>query len=101
MGFLGMNLNRAIDGRPTIWKILEQYFSYPARSSAFFRPLRRKASGSSSDTRETGYQVRYMARMAALDPDPGWQANTHARICTMWWRIFLPSCTGFSWASGK
>ena len=76
MGYLGM-VDRAIDGRPAIWHALDQYFSYSTNAS-LFQTATPRSVGYSFDTRETGYAVRYMARMAALDPDTGW----HQTACS-------------------
>ncbi len=88
MGFLGM-IDRAIDGHPTIWKALEQYFSYPTQLS-LFQTTTPQSVGLQFDTRETGYQVRYMARMAALDPDPGWQTTACTYLHNVVANIYHP-----------
>jgi hypothetical protein len=76
MGFLGM-IDRAIDGRPSIWKTLDVYYSYPWTMTDF-QLTTPQGVGFGFDTRETGYEVRDLARMAALDPDPGW----HSTACS-------------------
>jgi hypothetical protein len=76
MSYLGM-IDRAIDGHPSIWKALDQYFSYSTQLGNF-QFTTPQSVGYQFDTRETGYLVRYMARMAALDPDPGW----HTTACS-------------------
>jgi hypothetical protein len=77
MAYLGM-IDRAIDGHPTIWTALEQYFTFPTSILTLFQTATPQSVGYTFDTRETGYAVRYLARVAALDPDPGW----HTTGCT-------------------
>jgi len=76
MAYLGM-IDRAVDGRPSIWKALEQYLTFPPIVS-IFQTSTPQSVGFQFDTRETGYSARYIARLAALDPNPGW----HATGCT-------------------
>jgi hypothetical protein len=89
MAYLGME-DRAIDGHSTIWKALEQYFTYPTSSVSLFQTSTPQSVGFQFDTRETGYAVRYMARMAALDPDAGWHATACSYLHNIVTNIYQP-----------
>jgi hypothetical protein len=89
MSYLGL-IDRAIDGHSTIWKALDQYFTYPTSTVSLFQTSTPQSVGFQFDTRETGYAVRYMARMAALDPDPGWHATACSYLHNIVTNIYHP-----------
>jgi hypothetical protein len=65
MGYMGM-IDRAIDGHYTIWQALDVYLSWPSDVTDILQLTTPQPVGYQFDTRETGYQARYVARAAAL-----------------------------------
>ncbi len=86
MGFLGM-IDRAIDGHPTIWKALEQYFSYPTQLSLFQTTTAAKRRAPVRYARDGIRRALYGPHGRARS-GPGLADNRMHGICTMWWRIF-------------
>ena len=84
MGYMGM-IDRALDGHYTIWQALDSYLNYPWGLTALLQYTTPQPVGFQFDTRETGYEARYVARAAALFANSDGTPNPakRAAYCTM------------------